>query len=158
MSTAAAKRRQDGKNFLKSWMRLFRRMNGSVQPRLNQRFLSSRGQFLCNLPYVKCRAEPTPASAIVCKTLKLCPWDQSLHYSPQKKNTRLFRRVLTWSGRRDSDSRHPPWQGGTLPLSYYRIAHLQKRFYHNGFCLSTLLSKKGDFLFFPWQDRRLLSE
>ena len=30
---------------------------------------------------------------------------------------------LTWSGRRDSDSRHPPWQGGTLPLSYYRIAH-----------------------------------
>ena len=25
-----------------------------------------------------------------------------------------------WSGRRDSDSRHPPWQGGTLPLSYYR--------------------------------------
>ena len=25
-----------------------------------------------------------------------------------------------WSGRRDSNSRHPPWQGGTLPLSYYR--------------------------------------
>ena len=25
-----------------------------------------------------------------------------------------------WSGRRDSDPRHPPWQGGTLPLSYYR--------------------------------------
>ena len=31
--------------------------------------------------------------------------------------------VQSWSGRRDSDSRHPPWQGGTLPLSYYRIAH-----------------------------------
>ena len=30
----------------------------------------------------------------------------------------LWHRV--WSGRRDSDSRHPPWQGGTLPLSYYR--------------------------------------
>ena len=29
-----------------------------------------------------------------------------------------------WSGRRDSDSRHPPWQGGTLPLSYYRTFHL----------------------------------
>ena len=28
-----------------------------------------------------------------------------------------------WSGRRDSDSRHPPWQGGTLPLSYYRTFH-----------------------------------
>ena len=26
-----------------------------------------------------------------------------------------------WSGRRDSNSRHPPWQGGTLPLSYYRM-------------------------------------
>ena len=26
-----------------------------------------------------------------------------------------------WSGRRDSDPRHPPWQGGTLPLSYYRM-------------------------------------
>ena len=33
--------------------------------------------------------------------------------------TWLWRRI--WSGRRDSDSRHPPWQGGTLPLSYYRI-------------------------------------
>ena len=32
--------------------------------------------------------------------------------------TWLWRR--TWSGRRDSNSRHPPWQGGTLPLSYYR--------------------------------------
>ena len=31
----------------------------------------------------------------------------------------LWRQV--WSGRRDSNSRHPPWQGGTLPLSYYRI-------------------------------------
>ncbi len=26
-----------------------------------------------------------------------------------------------WSGRRDSNPRHPPWQGGTLPLSYARI-------------------------------------
>ena len=25
-----------------------------------------------------------------------------------------------WSGRRDSNPRHPPWQGGTLPLSYAR--------------------------------------
>ena len=33
----------------------------------------------------------------------------------------LWHRV--WSGRRDSDSRHPPWQGGTLPLSYYRTFH-----------------------------------
>ena len=33
-----------------------------------------------------------------------------------------------WSGRRDSDSRHPPWQGGTLPLSYYRIATILSRY------------------------------
>ena len=26
----------------------------------------------------------------------------------------------TWSGRRDSNSRPPPWQGGALPLSYFR--------------------------------------
>ena len=25
-----------------------------------------------------------------------------------------------WSGRRDSNSRHPPWQGGALPLSHFR--------------------------------------
>ena len=29
--------------------------------------------------------------------------------------------AVMWSGRRDSNSRHPPWQGGTLPLSYYRM-------------------------------------
>ena len=27
---------------------------------------------------------------------------------------------LDWSGRRDSNSRHPPWQGGILPLNYFR--------------------------------------
>ena len=26
-----------------------------------------------------------------------------------------------WSGKRDSNSRPPPWQGGALPLSYFRI-------------------------------------
>ena len=28
--------------------------------------------------------------------------------------------VKRWSGRRDSNSRHPPWQGGILPLNYFR--------------------------------------
>src|SRR5579883_1707501 len=35
-----------------------------------------------------------------------------------------------WSGRRDSNSRPPPWQGGALPLSYFRgwpVASLSKR-------------------------------
>jgi hypothetical protein len=27
-----------------------------------------------------------------------------------------------WSGRRDSNSRLPPWQGGVLPLNYFRIS------------------------------------
>jgi hypothetical protein len=27
---------------------------------------------------------------------------------------------LRWSGRRDLNPRRPPWQGGTLPLSYSR--------------------------------------
>src|SRR5699024_6817352 len=26
-----------------------------------------------------------------------------------------------WSGRRGSNSRHPPWQGGILPLNYPRV-------------------------------------
>ena len=40
------------------------------------------------------------------------------------REQRLF--ATTWSGRRDSNSRHPPWQGGTLPLSYYRMLRLLK--------------------------------
>src|SRR5688572_24875435 len=28
--------------------------------------------------------------------------------------------VFSWSGRRGSNSRPPPWQGGALPLSYFR--------------------------------------
>ena len=30
-------------------------------------------------------------------------------------------RSCVWSGKRDSNPRHPPWQGGALPLSYSRI-------------------------------------
>src|SRR3954469_18174162 len=28
-----------------------------------------------------------------------------------------------WSGRRDSNPRPPPWQGGVLPLNYFRIVN-----------------------------------
>ncbi len=36
--------------------------------------------------------------------------------------TWLCRHLLTiWSGRRDSNPRPPPWQGGVLPLNYFRI-------------------------------------
>ena len=34
-------------------------------------------------------------------------------------------RRLIWSGRRDSNSRPPPWQGGILPLNYFRISFAQ---------------------------------
>jgi hypothetical protein len=36
--------------------------------------------------------------------------------------TWLRRPELQWSGRRDSNSRPPPWQGGILPLNYFRSA------------------------------------
>lgn len=38
--------------------------------------------------------------------------------------------ILTyaWSGRRDSNSRHQPWQGCTLPLSYARILQCDRNF------------------------------
>ena len=28
---------------------------------------------------------------------------------------------IVWSGRRGSNSRPPPWQGGVLPLNYFRL-------------------------------------
>ena len=31
-----------------------------------------------------------------------------------------------WSGRRDSNPRPPPWQGGVLPLNYFRILNILK--------------------------------
>ena len=34
---------------------------------------------------------------------------------------KLFNFRELWSGRRDSNSRHLPWQGNALPLSYARI-------------------------------------
>ncbi len=34
--------------------------------------------------------------------------------------TWLCRRTKKWSGRRDSNPRPPPWQGGVLPLNYSR--------------------------------------
>ena len=33
----------------------------------------------------------------------------------------IFFVALTWSGKRDSDPRHLPWQGNALPLSHSRI-------------------------------------
>ena len=42
--------------------------------------------------------------------------------SPLFKKTCAVRRSgKRWSGKRGSNSRPPPWQGGALPLSYFRI-------------------------------------
>src|SRR5579864_1011530 len=43
------------------------------------------------------------------------------------------RRHKKWSGRRDSNSRPPPWQGGALPLSHFRSRLLAVEFYHSEF-------------------------
>ena len=45
---------------------------------------------------------------------------RSRHYLPNKKHPSSDECSL-WSGRRGSNSRHPPWQGGILPLNYPRI-------------------------------------
>ena len=55
-------------------------------------------------------------------------WSSAIELHPPASVIRIrssFKRYQEekWSGRRDSDSRHPPWQGGTLPLSYYRTLH-----------------------------------
>ncbi len=47
-------------------------------------------------------------------------------------------KLLVWSGRRGSNPRHPPWQGGTLPLSYARVL-----IYCIWFCTFRLAEKAG---------------
>ena len=66
------------------------------------------------------------------------------------------RLYLYWSGRRDSNPRHQPWQGCALPLSYarinrtrYLIAYLKKiaraifAFLQKIYALITISSKSG---------------
>ncbi len=40
---------------------------------------------------------------------------------------RRERTVNKWSGRRDLNSRPPPWQGGALPLSHFRSFHRRRQ-------------------------------
>ena len=47
---------------------------------------------------------------------------RSRQYLPNKKDP-SFDESSLWSGRRGSNSRHPPWQGGILPLNYPRIGY-----------------------------------
>src|SRR5947199_962900 len=46
----------------------------------------------------------------------------------EQEQTRAVRLIAQmWSGRRDSNPRPPPWQGGALPLSHVRAACLHGR-------------------------------
>ena len=49
--------------------------------------------------------------------------------------------AAVWSGKRGSNSRPPPWQGGALPLSYFRIS--KQRYYYN--ILSDIVKLKFNF-------------
>lgn len=45
----------------------------------------------------------------------------------KKKRNKLFLQTnFNWSGRRDLNPRHQPWQGCALPLSYTRTPYQQK--------------------------------
>ena len=51
-----------------------------------------------------------------------------------------------WSGRRGSNSRPPPWQGGALPLSYFRslsMARPPRRPSHRCLLASPLVPRRG---------------
>ena len=52
-------------------------------------------------------------------------WGSTIELHPPNDGLGIRHKHPKWSGRRDSGSRHPPWQGGTLPLSYYRMLHLK---------------------------------
>ena len=61
----------------------------------------------------------------------LCLTTWLWHHTHLPTQIRAWARCV-WSGRRDSDPRHPPWQGGTLPLSYYRMAKYEENGVENG--------------------------
>ena len=71
-----------------------------------------------------CTAEPRPDFSLSLKCDRrqsmALPRTPSRTRSKQKKNRQnLF--FFVWSGKRDSNSRHLPWQGNALPLSHSRI-------------------------------------
>jgi hypothetical protein len=45
-------------------------------------------------------------------------WRHSIGENWKRSRSEIW--IKNWSGRRDSNSRLPPWQGGILPLNYFR--------------------------------------
>ena len=69
----------------------------------------------------------TPTLARWCSTTELFPHLEATFRIELKNRgfavpglTTWLCRQKKWSGKRDSNSRPPPWQGGALPLSYFR--------------------------------------
>ncbi len=59
------------------------------------------------------------------RPLKTSLLRRRLKRRPQQKTPVKRTGVFEWSGRRDSDPRHQPWQGCALPLSYARIGRTE---------------------------------
>ena len=66
---------------------------------------------------VFCSAEQTKPAAFAAGMLKRCHPDSNWRIKVLQTFALPlgYGTVKKWSGRRDSDPRHPPWQGGTLP-------------------------------------------
>ena len=65
----------------------------------------------------------TDCLTTLCKKSATREKARSRYPSPCIKK-RPSRSSFKWSGRRGSNSRHPPWQGGILPLNYPRNSYL----------------------------------
>ena len=66
-------------------------------------------------------------------------------------------RMLRWSGRRDSDPRLPPWQGGILPLNHSRVPKYNSKHISKMQQLFLEICVKRQFFSFCSQNNRFTS-
>ena len=65
-------------------------------------------------PDFRCRSNANDGKAMLCRVL-------TRGLAPKRKQQVSDLLFSFWSGKRDSNSRHLPWQGNALPLSHSRI-------------------------------------
>ena len=65
-------------------------------------------------PDFRCRSNANDGKARLCRVL-------TRGLAPKRKQQVFDLLFSFWSGKRDSNSRHLPWQGNALPLSHSRI-------------------------------------
>ena len=121
--------------FRQEWISLQKRASHSTCSFLWRRhpeFEVSTGDFKRKRPSSmrRCRIEPPHSSGTVTKqkhhalhgvfVLEASPGIEPGVRALQARALPLGHDAI-WSGKRDSNSRPPPWQGGALPLSYSRI-------------------------------------